>query len=546
MVEKMRTGHFDTIFSRNGIRLIEDHLKARKNHTSTSTFDKLSDHSAHRSVSGSFIIPNSSFPTSLPQTNLSTFLYSTFDKDSVKLIMDKIQQLLTQKENRKLEFKREIPSTDKLIKTIIAFANSQGGDLIIGISDDKQIIGIDEDKIIKYEEMVSSTVYDSCSPSIIPEIFSLRTDEKILLIIHIYPSNQKPHFIKADGKHKGTYVRVGSTNRLATPDIIENLEREKRSISFDSVIVYNYEYAENTFEALDKHIIEKLGEQPGILTYEKLKLIKLERDKYYLTNLGVWFSRKRDDYFPMIKIECARFKGMATKVFLDQATYNGDIIASIEKTIEFIKRNIRLGATIGEIYRDDRWEYPLLALREIIINAVVHRDYSILGADIKVAIFDDMIEVTSPGVLLVDKERLGLGYSELRNQNLGNLFKKFKIIEQWGTGYQKIAEELTRYPELKLELDDDSNFVQVRLKKTLSASKTTSKTTPISTPLKTKEKMVMLIKQDPKISREELANALNISINGVKQHILRLKKSGVLERIGDNRNGYWKINEEKQ
>ncbi len=99
---------------------------------------------------------------------------------------------------------------------------------------------------------------------------------------------------------------------------------------------------------------------------------------------------------------------------------------------------IKLGATIGEIYRQDKWEYPLLALREIIINAVVHRDYSILGSDIKVAIFDDMIEVTNPGVFMIDKEKLGLGYSELRNQNLGNMFKKFQIIEQWGTGYEKI------------------------------------------------------------------------------------------------------------
>ncbi len=131
--------------------------------------------------------------------------------------MNKIPHLLTQKENRKLEFKREIPSTDKLIKTVIAFANSQGGDLIIGMADDNQIIGVDEDKIIKYEEMISNIIYDSCSPSLIPEIYSLRIENKILFVIHIYPSSQKPHFIKADGKHKGTYVRIGSTNRLASP-----------------------------------------------------------------------------------------------------------------------------------------------------------------------------------------------------------------------------------------------------------------------------------------------------------------------------------------
>lgn len=276
--------------------------------------------------------------------------------------MTNIKELLTQKENRKLEFKRELPSNEKLIKTAIAFSNSQGGDLIIGVEDSGIVVGIDENNMVQYEESISSAIYDSCSPSIIPEIFSVRIEEKTVLVVHIYPSNQKPHYIKVDGKHKGTYVRVGSTNRLATLDILENLEREKRSISYDSVMLYDCEYKEGVLNQVDTRIKIRLGEKADILTYEKLKLVKKERDKYYLTNLGIWFSTIRTDYFPLLKIECARFKGTSTKVFLDQATFDGDMIEAIENSIDFIKKNIRLGATIGEIYREDRWEYPLLAL----------------------------------------------------------------------------------------------------------------------------------------------------------------------------------------
>ena len=453
--------------------------------------------------------------------------------------MTNIKELLTQKENRKLEFKRELPSNDKLIKTAIAFSNSQGGDLIIGVEDSGIVVGIDENNMVQYEESISSAIYDSCSPSIIPEIFSVRIEEKTVLVVHIYPSNQKPHYIKVDGKHKGTYIRVGSTNRLATLDILENLEREKRSISYDSVVLYDCEYKEGMLNKIDTYIKIRLGEKADILSYEKLKLVKKERDIYYLTNLGIWFSAMRADYFPLLKIECARFKGTSTKVFLDQATFDGDMIEAIENSIDFIKKNIRLGATIGEVYREDRWEYPLLALREMVINAVVHRDYSVLGSDIKIAIFDDMIEITSPGVLLIDKDKLGLGYSELRNQNLGNLFKTFKIIEQWGTGYEKIQKELQKYPEINMEIDDTSSFVQVRLVKVA----TTPITTPITTPVTTKEKLLSLLKQNPSITREALAKELGISVNGVKQHILKLKKDGVIERIGDNRNGYWSISE---
>ena len=461
--------------------------------------------------------------------------------------MTDIKKLLSQKENRRLEFKREFPSNEKLIKTAIAFSNSQGGDLVIGVEDDGSVVGIDEDSVVKFEEIISNTIYDNCIPNIMPEIYSARYESKTVLIVHFYPSSQRPHFIKALGKHKGAFVRVGSNNRLATLDILENLEREKRRISFDSVVNYDVMYSENIFDSIVEKLENELKIKPDINIFEKLKLIKKERDEYFLTNLGIWFSKKREECFPLIKIECARFKGVTTKVFLDQATYDGGIIESIEGSIEFIKKNIRLGATIGEVYREDRWEYPLLALREIIINSVVHRDYSILGSDIKIAIFDDMVEVTSPGYFMIEKDQLSSGCSELRNQNLGNLFKKLKIIEQWGTGFEKVKKELENYPATTLVVEDSSSlFTQIRLEKKsqdTATPKATPKATSKTTPKTTKEILVSLIEESPKITREELSKKLEISINGVKQHILKLKKDGVLERIGDNRNGYWSINE---
>ncbi len=181
--------------------------------------------------------------------------------------MNDIIKLIKQKENRQLEFKRELPVNEKILKTAIAFSNSQGGDLIIGLDDDNQVIGIDEDNIIKYEEIISSTIYDSCYPAIIPEIYSVRNQEKILLIVHFYPSNQKPHYIQSDGKINGTYVRVGSSNRKATLEIIEELERQKRRISFDSVVNYDIEYQEGVFKTFDNHILKRLKQEPFLEIY---------------------------------------------------------------------------------------------------------------------------------------------------------------------------------------------------------------------------------------------------------------------------------------
>ncbi len=158
-------------------------------------------------------------------------------------------------------------------------------------------------------------------------------------------------------------------------------------------------------------------------------------------------------------------------MFLDQLTIEEPIFSSIEPCITFIKKNIALGSTIGEIYREDRWEYPLKAVREAVINAVVHRDYSILGGDIKVAIYDDMIEITSPGPLpdLLSFDELGSGRSEIRNRVIAPIFKDMTLIEGWGTGFQKMKEYLSEYPELNLVLQEVGYAFQVQfIKKSTS------------------------------------------------------------------------------
>lgn len=132
--------------------------------------------------------------------------------------------------------------------------------------------------------------------------------------------------------------------------------------------------------------------------------------------------------------------------------------------VAFVERNIKKGSKIGRVYREDRWEYPMLAIRELIINAVIHRDYSFQGKDIKVAIFDDMLEITSPGTIppSIDLNNLTAGQSELRNRTLGPIFKELRLIEQWGTGFQKLFDELKEYPEIELKFNEPGLSFQVQ------------------------------------------------------------------------------------
>lgn len=130
----------------------------------------------------------------------------------------------------------------------------------------------------------------------------------------------------------------------------------------------------------------------------------------------------------------------------------------------FIQKNIALSSTIGEIYRKDRWEYPMNAVREALINAIIHRDYALKGSDIKLAIYEDMLEITSPGSLpdSLPIEELGTGRSEIRNRVLAPIFKDLMLIEAWGSGIQKMKQDIEDYPAIELILKEVAHAFQVQ------------------------------------------------------------------------------------
>ncbi len=370
-------------------------------------------------------------------------------------------------EGRKIEFKEILPTGNKLERTAIAFSNDAGGEIYIGVKNEPRIIvGVPEDQLIILEEKISNLIYENCYPTIIPDIVFQNLDNKHIIIVKIYPGSLTPYYIKSLGKEKGTFIRVGSTNKLADREIIEELERRKRNISFDSTIFYNIAPSELELSSFTKLYKEKTGKAIIKSSLLNLGLIKKENEKEYPTVSAILLSDKilKQKFFHYSKIECARFKGITTDTTLDSATIDESICLQPDQAIAFVQRNIKKGSSIGNIYREERWEYPILAIREIIINAVIHRDYSLQGKDIKIAIFDDMLEITSPGTIpsTIDINNLTSGQSEIRNRTLAPIFKELKLIEQWGTGFKKLSDELKEYPEIEIKLNEPGLSFQVQ------------------------------------------------------------------------------------
>ena len=148
-----------------------------------------------------------------------------------------------QPESRRLEFKERFPGGDRLARTAVAFANGAGGRIVFGIRNEpREIIGIADDGLFSLEERISNHIFSRCVPAIVPEIYIQAVEGKNLLVVEVFPGSQKPYYLKSKGKHKGAYVRIGSSNRQASEEMLEALERQRRKISFDAVPVYDLSF----------------------------------------------------------------------------------------------------------------------------------------------------------------------------------------------------------------------------------------------------------------------------------------------------------------
>ena len=381
-----------------------------------------------------------------------------------------IKEIIKQPEGRRLEFKEILPEHADLAKTVIAFANDAGGELYIGIQNNpREIIGLLEEDLMKIEEQVSNIIFDRCYPAILPDITFLTEEDKHIIRVTVHRGSALPYYQKDKGKLKGAYIRVGSSNRLADEEIIAELERRRRNVSFDSELIMDKPVEELNIENFKSEYQDKTGEILDEQTLRKLELIKNVNETEYPTNALILFSDDvlRRSMFHFAKVECARFKGISSEEFIDQKSIFSNIAIQAEEAYNFVLRHINKGAVVEGVYTVFHWEYPVKAIREAIRNAVVHRDYSLAGKDVKVAIYDDMVEITSPGLLppSIDFSAMESRQSDARNKVIAPVFKRMGIIDQWGNGLKLIADELKDYPQIEFRWKEVGLSFQIQFVK---------------------------------------------------------------------------------
>jgi len=450
-------------------------------------------------------------------------------------------------ENKRFELKEKLPLNETIAKIVVAFSNTSGGKLVIGVNDNREIVGIDEDKIFEYEEKISSIINDLCYPTILPEIYAQNINGKIVLVVEVFRGSMLPYYLKNKGKLKGTYVRIGSTNRVADEIMIAELQRQRFNKSFDEE--ENFEY---TLDSLNLEIIyNEFSKINKICNYEKLKNLKLIKNlngKDIPTNalliaLGI---------FDNSSIKCARFRGITKEIFIDKKEFNDDLFSNLENSIKFLQNHLNLNAEVKGLQLQEELEIPLLALREVVINAIIHRDY-LRNSDIKVAIYDDIVEITSPGGFVngLTLEEVMNGRSEIRNKVLATLFRELKFVETWGSGIAKI-QKLCKEKNIKFEINESGNFVSIvfyRPQNIQEVPNVAEKVPNVAEKLfklvenEQEEKIVNFLIENKKINVNQVEKLLNLKERRAREILSNMVKKGILEKIGKTKGSYYIMKE---
>ncbi|WP_428104059.1 ATP-binding protein [Candidatus Palauibacter sp.] len=438
-----------------------------------------------------------------------------------------LNELLLRPEGKTLEFKRDLSSPRGFLRTVVAFANTAGGTVLIGVEDrSRHVRGVR--RALDMEERAASLISDAIQPALWPDLEILRFRSAQVLAVRVHPSPARPHFIARQGLEAGTYVRVGSTNRQADPPLIAEMRRSATGESYD----------EQPVPALDSEAVDFRAASESFAAVRKLRRRDLETLRLVTTHQGrsvptvagvLLFGGDRLEHFPDAWIQAGRFAGTVRAVIVDQTRIEGPPIEAIESAVSFVKKHLLHGATIGPVRRIDHWNLPPEAVREAITNAAVHTDYAQRGAPIRVAIFDDRVEIENPGLLPfgLTLEDLPRGVSKLRNRALGRVFQELGLVEQWGSGAPRMI-DACRDAGLPAPVWEEIAF---RLRVTLR----TEKVGPALVDGRDST-ILRVLESGVGHGTRDIAEAVGLSTRSTRTRLARLVERGLVREVGTSPN----------
>ena len=431
--------------------------------------------------------------------------------------------LLKRTESKTLEFKRDLSSPDGVLRTIVAFANTAGGVLLLGVEDATGNVGGVAEPLAM-EESLANLVSDSILPRLVPDIEILPWRGNHVLAVQVHPSAGRPHCLASAGLEDGVYVRVGSTNRRADRELIDELRRFARGETFDEQAMPDCDSEALDFRAASESFaaVRKLSRAD----LDTLRLtVKHQGRKVPTVGGMLLFGTQRLDHFPDAWVQAGRFRGTDKAHIIDTAEIKNFPARAVEDAIAFVQKHSLHGMEIGAVRRKESWNLPPVAVREAIVNAIAHTDYSQLGAPIRISIFDDRLEVENPGLLPfgLTVDDLLQGVSKLRNRVIGRVFHELGLIEQWGSGIQRMV-AVCRDAGLAQPVLQE---IGTRFRVTIHTAKTHAPSVD-----KTDQAVLDALAEDNGLSTREIANMIGLTARATRIRLLKLVERGLVRVIG--------------
>lgn len=427
------------------------------------------------------------------------------------------------------------------LKSVSAFANGLGGSLFIGVDNDGIVKGLDD--IQRVCETISNKIRDYMDPLPEVEMIPHKTDEGMnVLQLKVNAGNYTPYYYVGDGQ-RVAFVRIGDESVPATAEHMVRLVLKGSNKTYDSLIT-DYRKDDNSFIILANEF-KKRTEQDWNTKY--LLSFGLVTSKGYLTNAGALFS----DDCPLwqSRLYCTRWDGKDKSDAINDAEFTGNIIMLLRESMNFVKSNTRRGWEKLPDGRKNKPEYAERAVLETMVNHFIHRDYTVMGSEVHLDIYNDRLTVTSPGgmyngMLIQDLDIKDVS-SERRNPILANVMAQLDYMEKRGSGLTRICNETKALEGYRDELKPKFKSTPTQFQTIIFASSDTPNVGEYDGDMsetkltERQRKILRLINESPTITGKKMSEILSVSQRTIERDLSVLQKLDVLKREGKDNDGVW-------
>ena len=425
-----------------------------------------------------------------------------------------------QYESERIEYKSQM--TDDIYKGVIAFANTDGGVIYLGIDDKGNLIGIDN--VDETYTRLTNGIRDAIAPDVTMFVRYVLKDNKVIQI-EVSEGSYKPYYLKSKGiKPTGVYVRQGASSVQASSEQIRQMIKEPDGDT--------YEDARSLEQDLTFHAAEIAFERYGVeFSSQKYLALGITQNDIY-TNLALLLS---DQCHHTTKI--AVFKDEFCTEFRDSKEFSGSVFKQFEDSVNYLALCNKTASTIKGVIRTDKQDYPEEAIREALLNALVHRDYSFSGSII-INVNDSKMEFISLGGLLpgLTTEDIRLGVSQPRNKKLAEVFHRLRLIESYGTGIRRIFKLYENCP-VQPTIEVTANAFKIVLPN-MNADGAANESAPVTADkaaaaITPQMKTVMdYLAEYGEMTDEDLQELLNVKKTRAYLLIRKMNENGLIEIVG--------------